>query len=62
MQVGDQVRVIRPAGTCCGVGCCGTVDTIVGLFHSSPFSRKARIVVYELQSGLIVKQNQLEKV
>lgn len=59
---GDTVRVIKRAGTCCGVGCCGTTDTIVQLYFTSSLQTTVRDTVYELQSGLLVKRDQLEKV
>lgn len=58
---GDTVRILRPRGTCCGVGSCGTIGTVVRLYHSSPFARH-REVVLELDTGDIVHENQVEKV
>lgn len=60
-RVGDTVRIVKPRGTCCGVGSCGTVGTVQKMYHSSPFA-KHREVVLELDTGDIVHTSQVERV
>lgn len=60
-RLGDTVRIVKPRGTCCGVGSCGTTGEIVKLYHSSPFA-KHKEIVFELDTGDIVHSSQVQKV
>ena len=61
-RVKQDVRIKKPLGTCCGVGNCGTTTKVKDLFFTSPFSQGDRRMVYELETGDIVLEEQLEVV
>ena len=59
-SIGQEVRVTKCPGMCCGVGLCGVQAKVQQIYFTSPYSRTGQARAYELSTGDIVKEQDLE--